>query len=230
MKRFFFVAAASALMFCSAVFGAVSPSNITVNGASLDPTSTIQYLNNPLFPGGITTSGTITQTGGITSISLAPLLVPNIPLGPVALASIGTNTTDVSGQLWVTDIFVPANRTVTGIGFLQGGTATTDNFLVAIYSGTGVLLGNSNTAGVVLSGANTFQQQALLSSITLPGPATYFIAIQGNGTASGAIQTVPATYPQLRTGSISGTFGTVPSTITVPTTFTAAKAPVVYLY
>jgi len=156
--------------------------------------------------------------------------ISNIPIGSVAYASIGTNTTDVI-QLWVTDIFIPYSFSCSTVGFLQGGTATTDNILVAIYDGGGKLVANSNLAGVVLSGANTFQEQALLAPIQLNGPSYYFVALQGNGTTAGAIQTIPtATFVGVRAGSVTaGSFGTIPSTITPPTTFTAGKGPIVYL-
>lgn len=167
---------------------------------------------------------------GVLAVAGGRLAVSNVPIGSVAYASAGTNTTDVNGQLWVTDIFIPVDRTITKIGFLQGGTATTDNFLVAIYDSGGNLLGNSNLAGVVLSGANTFQEQTLLTAVQLYGPQQYFIVIQGNGTAAGAIQTIPtSTFVDILGGSIAGTFGTTPATITVPTTFTAGKAPFVYV-
>lgn len=158
------------------------------------------------------------------------LAVSNVPIGSVAYASAGTNTTDVNGQFWVTDLWMPFSKTITKIGFLQGGTATTDNTLVAIYDAFGVLLGNSNTSGVVLSGASTFQEQTLLTPVQLYGPAQFFIAVQGNGTAAGAIYTIPtSTFIDVLAGSIAGTFGTVPATITVPTTFTAGKGPFVYV-
>lgn len=165
-----------------------------------------------------------------TVVAGTRLAMSNVPIGSVAYASVGTNTTDIAGQLWVTDIWIPVSKMITKIGFLQGGTATTDNTLVAIYDSTGALLGNSNTAGVVLSGANTFQEQTLLSAVQLYGPQQYFIAVQGNGTAAGAIQTIPAsTFVDVVAGSIAGVFGTVPATITVPTTFTATKGPFVYV-
>lgn len=158
------------------------------------------------------------------------LAISNIPIGSVAYASVGTNTTDISGQFWITDIWIPFSKTITKIGFLQGGTATTDNFLVAIYDSTGVLVANSNTSGVVLSGASTFKEVTLLTSPQLYGPATYWIAIQGNGTAVGAIQTIPAsTFVDVLTTVVGGVFGTVPATITLPTTFTAGNGPVVYV-
>lgn len=210
------------------------PSNITVNGAALDPFCTIQFLNNPTFPGGIGTAGSpVLINGGIAaqgSNALAPLRVANIPLGPVALASIGTNTTDVAGQFWLTDVYVPVNKTVTKIGFLQGGTATTDNCLVALYNPNGTLLTTSALAGVVLSGANTFQEQTLLAAQAIQGPGIYYVGVQCNGTAAGAIQTVASPYTTIRTGTLSGTFGTVPASITTPTAFTTGQAPVVYLF
>lgn len=156
--------------------------------------------------------------------------VSNIPIGSVAYASVGTNTTDVAGQLWITDILVPTNMVCSAIGFLQGGTATTDNMLVAIFDAGGNRLGNSALAGVVLSGASTFQEQNLLTPVQLYGGNRYFVAVQGNGTAAGAIQTIPTlTFVGVVANSLAGAFGTVPAQIVVPTTFTAGKGPIVYL-
>jgi hypothetical protein len=156
--------------------------------------------------------------------------ISNIPIGSVAYASVGTNTTDVAGQFWITDIIVPYNYVVSSIGFLQGGTATTDNVLVALFDGGGNRLGTSALAGVLLSGASTFQEQALLSPVQLYGPNRYFVAVQGNGTAAGAIQTIPAsTFVGVLANSLAGAFGTVPASIAPPTTFVAGKGPIVYL-
>lgn len=156
--------------------------------------------------------------------------VSNVPIGSVAYASVGTNTTDVNGQLWVTDIIVPSNYVVSSIGVLQGGTATTDNILVAIFDAGGNRLGTSALAGSTLSGASSFKELALLAPVQLYGPNRYFVAVQGNGTAAGAIQTIPtATFVGVLAGVISGTFGTVPASIVVPTTFTAGNGPIVYL-
>jgi hypothetical protein len=154
----------------------------------------------------------------------------NIPIGSVAYASVGSNTTDIAGQLWLTDIIPPNDQVVGTIGFLQGGTATTDNFLVAIFDAAGNRLGTSNLAGVVLSGASSFQEQALLAPVQVRGGQRYFVAVQGNGTAAGAIQTIPtATFVGVRAGVLSGAFGTVPAVINPPTTFTAGSGPIVYL-
>lgn len=167
------------------------------------------------------------------------LKVTNIPLGSVALASIGTNTTDII-QLWMSDIWIPANRTITTIGMLQGGTATTDKVIYTVYSAAGVLLASTPLAGLVLNGTpSTFLEQAITlngagSAITylqLYGPGQYYIGVQGNGTTAGALYTVPAPYLDICAGVVAaGSFGTLPASITTPKTFTAASAPIVYVY
>ena len=195
---------------------------------------TVGQQNETNFIAGQSVNGKLNVAGG-------QLICSNIPIGSVALASIGTNTTDII-QLWVTDILVPYNRIVSNISILSGGTATTDNWLAAIYDAYGTLIASTALAGQVLATGNTWQTQAIAltyargtttstaaTSVQLYGPQQYFIVVQGSGTASGAIQTVPAPY-QICAGVIAaGTFGTIPATITVPTTFTAAKAPIVYL-
>ena len=185
------------------------------------------------------TNFTVAQNvNGVPAVPGGRLKITSVPIGAVALASIGTNTADVNGQWWISDIFIPYNRIVTKVGVLQGGTATTDNIMVAIWDSFGKLVGNSAIAGVVLSGANTFKEIALVlnaagatvTGLQLYGPQQYFIGVQGNGTAAGAIQTVKAaTYIDIVSAVPSGTFGTVPATITVPATWTADNAPVVYV-
>lgn len=165
------------------------------------------------------------------------LKISNIPIGSVALASIGTNTTDVI-QLWVTDIFIPCNRFITKVGFLQGGTATTDNALATVYDSQGVLIASSALAGTTLAGPNTFLELTItlngagvaIPGVQLYGPGQYYIGIQGSGTTAGALQTLPAPYLDVCCNNVAaGVFGTLPATIAVPTSFTAAKGPIVYV-
>jgi hypothetical protein len=202
-------------------------------GQVIQPGDAVSSQREDMFTVGLLASGP-------PSVQGAKLKLTNIPIGSVALASIGTNTADII-QLWVTDIFVPVNRLITTVGVLQGGTATTDNILVAIYDAKGNLLASSALAGKLLATANIFTELALAldgkgaalnaNGLQLYGPAQYYVAVQGNGTTAGAIQTVPAPYLDICAGAVAaGTFGTLPNPITVPTTFTAAKAPIIYLY
>lgn len=175
--------------------------------------------------------------GSAPSVSGGKLKISNIPIGAIALASMGFNTTDVI-QLWVTDIWVPVSRFITKVGVLQGGTATTDNILAAIYDSQGVLLGSSPLAGSVLSGPNTFIELTLTLAggvaapgVQLYGPGQYYVAIQGSGTTAGALQTVDAPYLDICANSVvAGVFGTLPATITPPSSFTIRKGPIVYVY
>jgi len=162
---------------------------------------------------------------------------PNIPIGSVALASLGTNTTDVAAKVWIASLQLPIDKTtITGIGCLQGTTATTDKTVFSLYDRSGVLLANSAVAGTLLSGASTFQRQVFVNAAqvatTISEPAgRYYVAVQGNGTAAGAIATIAAsTYLQVATAAVTGgAFGTLPN-ITPPTTFTADVGPICYVY
>lgn len=184
----------------------------TGNSAGLTPQTVC------LTPGQITGQATSNAMGQYSTI----------PIGSVAYSSLGTNTTDVNGQVWVTSFQLPVDMTVTNIHCLQGGTATTDSVIFSLYSSSGALLGNTALAGTALSGANTFLSAALTTPYVAKAGA-YFIGVQGNGTAAGAIRTVAAsTYLTVASTSVSGTFGTLPA-ITPPTTFTADKAPICFV-
>jgi hypothetical protein len=197
----------------------------------LQPGQSVGLQSETNFIAGVSVNGATPSGGG-------RLKVGNILIGPTALASIGTDSTGVAGRFWLTDIFIPVNRLITKIGFLQGTVAAVDKTLVAIWDSYGNLIGSSAVAGVVLSGASTFQEQAIVlngagaavTSVQLYGPQRYFIGVQTNGTAAGDIETVAtATYIDILGAALAGTFGTVPATITPPTTFTADRAPIVYV-
>lgn len=181
--------------------------------------------------------GLIPQTvcltpGQITGQALSNPLnnYSTIPLGSVAYSSLGTDTTDVAAAVWVTDLNVPRDVTVTGLYCLQGGTATTDKIIGSIYSSSGALLANSATAGIALATANTFKQLPFVTAVALEA-GTYYVGLQGNGTAAGAFRTVAAsTYIGHVSAKVTGgAFGTLPA-ITPPTTFTADLAPICYTY
>lgn len=179
----------------------------------------------------------IQPQGSAPSVSGGAFQISNVPLGPVALASLGTNTTGVI-QLWLTEIFVPCNRFATKVGFLQGGTAGTDKGAITIYDSQGVLIASSAVAGTSLnSSANSFLELTItldgagstITGVNLYGPGQYYVGLQINGTAAGDIQTIPAPYLLCAGVVAAGVFGTFPATITTPKTFTAASGPIVYI-
>jgi len=84
-------------------------------------------------------------------------------------------------------------------------------------------------AGATSSGANAFQDFALLQSPILQ-PGRYFIAVQCNGTTATTRRQAAANGGNTMTQSATGTFGTVPASFTPPTTFTADVGPIARLY
>lgn len=164
-----------------------------------------------------------------------PRILPNTNIQ--AFASLGTNTTLVAGTLYRSEIFVPYLATWTGIGVLNGATAGgTNNGLVALYDTAGNFIIASAVAGAATSGTNAFQNRAFVNTtsgaaqtITL-APGRYFIAYQANGTTDTLRTHAAANGGNQMTSSSTGTFGTLPSSFTPPTTFTADVGPIGWLY
>lgn len=157
-----------------------------------------------------------------------PTNVPNIPLGPVAYASIGTDAAGVAGTVYYAEHMVPAAKKVTGVAPLNGTSVGTDRVIVGLYDEGGHLLATSDLAGTLGAGADGFQEIALTAPLEIPA-GRYFVATQFEGTTH-ATQRIAANTYRNRAGSVAGTFGTLPATITPPTTITAGAGPVAYLY
>jgi len=160
----------------------------------------------------------------------------------------GTSTTGIVLQGWVTDIFVPHNRVLSTFAVLSGATGATDNWTAAIYDSFGTLIASTAIAGKLLATANVWQTAAVAlsypkniagtptavtaTSVQLYGPQQYYIMVQV-GNTTGTIQTVASPYIDLCTGTVVltalGTTGAIPTSLTVPTTFTTANGPIVYI-
>ena len=187
---------------------------------------------SPSLGGGAPPQTVCSTAGQILAVGNAnPLGVhSNIPIGSVAYGSLGTSTTDVAGQVWIDNLQLPVDKTITGMACLNGSSATTDSFILALYNGAGALVGNTVLTGTALSGANTFQQVAFTTPYAAKA-GRYWVAWQGNGTAANALRTIAAsTYLGIATSVVSGSFGTLPAAITLPTTFTANNGPICYVY
>lgn len=150
--------------------------------------------------------------------------------GGTAYTSLNTNgTTLVAGTTYCSEVNLPADQLLTGVAVLAGTTVATDNWLVILYDGAGNKLANSATAGAVTATSSTYQRRDFTSKFFAVGPAQYFACFQSNGTTDTARMVVTGTQDNLLTKSFTGTFGTI-TALTVPTTFTTAVGPYVYLY
>jgi len=183
------------------------------------------------------------SVNGQLNVAGGKRILGNIPIGAIALASMGTSTAGVVAKSFVTDIFVPHNRVLSTFAVLSG-SADTNNWTAAIYDSFGTLIATGIAAGVAIATANVWQTQAVAfvypkntagtptavaaTSVQLYGPQQYFIAIHVANT-TGTIQTVASPYIDLCTQNPTDTFGTFPTSITPPTTFTTAVGPIVYI-
>lgn len=170
-------------------------------------------------------SGAITvPSGGEAAISGRR----RVSVATAASLTSGTDTTPTSGTVYYGEVFVPGNATYTGIGYLIGSVGGTDKAIVTLYNAVGTVVANSEKAtGTTVGTTATFQEIAFVTAYAAVGPALYFISVSVNGNTC-RLRTVAA-GSVISTGSATGVFGTL-AAITPPTTFTADKAPIAYLY
>ena len=200
----------------------------TVNSSGVETLAfTLSAAQLATFAGAQTMTGILTPTGGI-----AP---PTAPHGfrnfPPAAATDGTDTAFADGTLFLTSVFVPVNKTLTGIGFLLGSVGGTDKVVVQLNDSAGLLLANSTlvASGTTAGTAAQTQSIAFTSTYAAKGPATYFIGVSANGLTA-KLRTVPAfRAPELFCGSVSQVAAT-PATVVAPSAFAADKAPIAFVY
>jgi hypothetical protein len=153
------------------------------------------------------------------------------------LAADGNNSTPVTTELYVAELFVPATCFATGIAVFNGSDVT-DNVKVALYDSAGNLLrASASTAG---SGVDSYQlvpfatgpTGAAATTVVLPGPATYYVGTCYAGTTSRFNTFAVGSFGGGKiTGLVFATnFASTALTITPPTTFTTALAPIASLY
>lgn len=176
--------------------------------------------------GALTVTGASTLTGGIAQ-AVAPSGFANWQ--PIAATS-GTDTAFADGTQFVTSLWVPVNFTITNISYLIGSVGGTDKVYAVLYDASGTNLANSSLTGggATVGTAANIQTLALTATYAAKGPAMYYVGISANG-ATAKLRTVPAhCQAGLFAGSVAQAHGTV-AAITEPTTFTADKAPVVFV-
>jgi hypothetical protein len=164
----------------------------------------------------------------------APLLSGSqstyIPWPVTATTGIGTSTSGSATTVFLTQVFIDNNATLTGIAVNNGATVGTNKYIVALFNSSGTPLANSALAGTNTAGASAWQKIAFTSTVAVVGPATYYVGVYMNG-ATDNFFTIPAAGEYVGTaGTNTGqTFGTV-AAVTVPTTFTAGQGPIVHTY
>lgn len=147
--------------------------------------------------------------------------------GATALTALETAGTAPSAatEQYCTEIDLPYSFLITGLAALNGTTVGTDKHLMILYDSSGNVLANSAVAGATTSGASTYQKYNFLNKYYAVGPARYFACVQTNGTTDTLRHAITAVNDNVLGGAITAqVFGTV-AAVTVPSTFTTAKAP-----
>jgi hypothetical protein len=160
-------------------------------------------------------------TGGV-QLSYSTAAVP----ATVPLASLGNDTTPVSGTIYVAAIQLPA-FTVTNISCLNGSAASTNNLVYGLYNSSGSLVASTALAGVVAASPNAFQTAIPLTAPYVAAAGQYLVAYQTNGTTT-RFRTITANGAGDLTGSYTGVFGTLPS-IAIPTAFVVNVGPICFV-
>lgn len=219
----------------SGTAGLVSSEAALAYNASTDTLTVPNLTSGTLIAGAAQTlsstlavTGATTLTGGLVATVDR---VGNIPIGAVAYGSLGTDTTPVAGTLYLATVWLPANKTITGIAQLNGSAVGTDKTIVSLWAGDGsALLANSALAGTTCTGTNAFQEVPFTGTYAAKGPGKYWIGVQVNGTTCRLRTIAASTYLNYATSGTPGAFGTLGTTITPTTSTTADKGPIAYLY
>lgn len=152
--------------------------------------------------------------------------------GGTAYTSVGTSTSKATNTMYCSEIDIAYSKLATGLGVMNGASTGTDKFVFALYDATGNLLANAATTGVTASGNSTYQKQAFTAPYYMVGPARYFGCAQGDSGTSATLNLIASGASDfvLTKSYATQTFGTIPPTITVPTTFTTVVGPFWIIY
>ncbi len=167
---------------------------------------------------------------GISAQTAAVIFAPN-PGGSV-LTGVGTSTATTNTSLYCTQIFLPYNKKLTGLGILNGATVTNGHREVLLYDAGGNLLAQSGTT-TTTAGASTYQQFAFTAPYFAVGPAWYVGCSQA-ASSSDTLNLITTAYGGmgLYTEILTsvGTYPQSPATITVPSAFTTEQGPFFQFY
>lgn len=208
-----------------------------VNGEDMVTTGTANLLTMSsstaatfAFTPATAVTGVFTPTGGVAASGGFTVQATSVHTGglPARVSTDGTNAGLVATEYYISEVFVPANMSVTGVSLFNGATIGTDSVHAALADSTGAIVSGSATGAVALSGTDAYQRIPFTGgAITVVGPATYFFVFIPSGNTD---KYNAHAFGDFRAGKVTGrTYGAVTS-FTPPTTFTADLGPIGSLY
>lgn len=197
---------------------------VTVNGTA---TGAITLGQAATASSTLGVTGVLTPTGGVAAAGGFSVSPRNCHSGgnPAMLSTDGTDATPANTEVYIAEVFVPANCTLTGVGVMNGSVAS-GNIKVGLANSAGAVVATS--ASTAMSGTDAYQKIAFTGTYAAVGPATYYILeFVDNGTARINCHTLGTFGAAKQTGQ---TYATGFTTITPPTTFTTGLGPIASLY
>lgn len=208
-------------------FKCSSGTSCSVSGGQLSLSAVPSSLTSLSLSGTLGVTGVSTLSGGVAAS--AGQFTNFMAWKPPTLTS-GTSTTPSATVLYVSQVFIPANASITGIKLNNGATVGTNKWIVALFNSAGTPVASSALAGTLSSGADSYQTIAFTAPYVAVGPAVYWIGLYADGVTD-RFRSVPAVgqYAGLAGSVSTQVFGTV-AAVTLPTTFTADLGPVAFTY
>lgn len=179
--------------------------------------------------GAVTFAGAVSPGGGIAAADGLTATPRNAHTGgnPPQASTDFTDYTVVTTETIRAEVFVPSNCSNTGVAIFNG-SAVAGNVTAYLIDSTGAQITGAVTASTAASGTDAFQRIPWSGgAITLKGPATYWVAVQGNNTGMKVNTHTMGNFGADK--QTSTTYGTL-TVATAPTTFTTALGPVASLY
>ena len=165
------------------------------------------------------------------SDQLSPAIIFSPQSGGAVLTGVGTSTTTTNTSMYCSQIWLPANKLLTGLWILNGTATANGHRNVILYDAAGNLLANSGST--TTSGtASQYQQFAFTAQYFAVGPAWYEGCSQAANSSDSLNLIVTAdgnagTWTQIYTGQ---TYATIPATVTPLSAYTTAQGPYFAFY
>lgn len=184
-----------------------------VNQGDVDFTAFDQQLRFDVTP--------LAETGGL---AFSPRTIAIGGLVP-AVSTDFNNSSAVTTEVYIGEIFIPANTVVTGIALFNGSDVS-GSVNVALANSAGAVVANSALAGTAGSGTDAYQRIPFTATY-FAVPGTYYILSQYNNAAARYNSPILGTFgAAVQITQVFGTF----TTVTPPTTFTTNVANIASLY
>lgn len=184
------------------------------------------------FSHAVTVTGITTPTGGVAAaggFSVSPRLCHTGGV-PAQISTEGTDLTVVVTELYVAEVFIPANCPVTGAAVLWG-SATEGNAKVMLFDSAGTRLAISASTDVSGFATDSYGSRIPFASpVAAKGPATYYVGVIADNTGNRINTHI---LGQFGAGKIESlVYGTEAgyASITPPTTFATGLGPIASLY